>query len=86
MTFKEAYPQKLEEHGDEMSISLGFDRGGRASALAEAVGQGCIAAEHAAQCLPEGREQFQEIAARRLDPGSLTLLPPMTGDDKEEEA
>ena len=79
MTFKEAYPQKLEEHGDEMSISLGFDRGGRASALAEAVGQGCIAAEHAAQCLPEGREQFQEIAARRLDPGAASRFSPDDG-------
>ena len=81
MAFKSAYPERLAESGDEVFVSLGWDRDGRISAIEEAARNGVITEEKASALLgfapPTERKQIanskpMSIAdiANGMDPGS----------------
>ena len=61
MAFKDAYPQRLAEMGDEVFVSLGWDAEGRQAAIEEAVRNGVITQARADRFrgLPAAHERKQ---------------------------
>ena len=53
MAFKEAYPERLAEWGNEVFVSLGHDPDERRTAIEEAVRNGLMTPARAAGLLPE---------------------------------
>ncbi|WP_425155516.1 hypothetical protein [Candidatus Palauibacter sp.] len=74
MAFLEVYPAKLREYGAEMSVSLGWDRADRETALAEAVADGRIGSERALSLMPELQDRLP--AVRSPDEPELIAPPP----------
>ncbi|WP_425154733.1 hypothetical protein [Candidatus Palauibacter sp.] len=74
MAFLELYPAKLRRYGSEMWVSLGWDRAGRETALAEAVADGRIAPERALSLMPELEDRLPEV--RSPDEPELIAPPP----------
>ena len=53
MAFKEAYPDKLKEYGNQVEVSLGFDTDGRLPAIQSAVNAGLLEYAHAQHLLED---------------------------------